>query len=94
VLEVRTAARDSAGEEGALRETISERVESMADRLGLTAEQRTKIRGVRESMAGKFQEQRAQRKALRGEEMKSLKGILTPAQAEQVKDLVEERTSD
>jgi Spy/CpxP family protein refolding chaperone len=94
VLEVRTAARDTAEDEGALRETIADRLESMADRLGLTPEQRTKIRGVRDSMAGKFKAQRERRSALRGEEMNSLKGILTPAQREQVKDLVDERKQD
>ncbi len=92
VVEVRTAARDTAEGEGALRETIAERLEAVADRLGLTPEQRTKIRSVRDSMAGKFKTQSDQRRTLRREEMRALEGILTPAQREQVKNLVDERT--
>jgi len=92
VVEVRTAARDAADGEAALRETISERLEAVADRLGLTAEQRTKIRGVADSMAEKFKAQRERRTALRAEEMKALSEILTPEQREKVKHLVEERT--
>jgi len=91
VIEVRTADRDTAEREGALRETIAERLEAMADKLGLTPEQRTKIRSVRDSMADKFKAQRDRRSTLRGEEMKAIEGVLTPAQREQVKNVVEER---
>ena len=54
VVEVRTAAQDSSNGETTLRETIAERIEPVAERLGLTAEQRTKVRDLKSSMAEKF----------------------------------------
>jgi Spy/CpxP family protein refolding chaperone len=103
VVEVRTALRpgpgvelprrDAAAEgEAALRETIAERIEAMADKLGLTAEQRTKIRGVNATLANKFKSQRDQRSALRAEEWKAFAEILTPEQREKAKDLVEDKS--
>ena len=62
----------------------------MADKLGLTAEQRTKIRGMNAAWADKFKSQRDQRRALRAEELKAFAEILTPEQREKVKDLVED----
>ena len=83
--------RDAAAEgEAALRETIAERIEAMADKLGLTAEQRTKIRGMNAALADKFKSQRDQRRALRAEEWKAFAEILTPEQREKVKDFVED----
>jgi Spy/CpxP family protein refolding chaperone len=76
----------------ALKETVSERVDSLADKLGLNGDQRTKIRGVREAFADKFASQREQRKGLRQEELQALRDILTPEQREKVKTLVEERS--
>ncbi|HTM55367.1 MAG TPA: hypothetical protein VL175_15150 [Pirellulales bacterium] len=91
VIEVRTAARDTAESEPAnLRETISDRLEAVADKLGLTADQRTKIKNVRSAMSEKFKEQRDRRKALRTEELKAIGEILTPEQREQVKNFVED----
>jgi len=91
VIEVRTAARDTAESEPAnLRETISDRLEAVADKLGLTADQRTKIKNVRSAMSEKFKEQRDRRKALRSEELKAIGEILTPEQREKVKNFVED----
>ena len=102
VVEVRTALRpgpgielprrDATEGEAALRETIAERIEAMADKLGLTAEQRTKIRGVNATLANKFKSQRDQRSALRAEEWKAFAEILTPEQREKAKDLVEDKS--
>jgi Spy/CpxP family protein refolding chaperone len=91
VIEVRTAARDSADGEATVRETIAERIEPVAEKLGLTAEQRTKIRDMKSSMAEKFKAQRDKRKALWAEEMKALQPILTPEQRDKVENLIEDR---
>ncbi|MCI0358513.1 MAG: Spy/CpxP family protein refolding chaperone [Planctomycetaceae bacterium] len=74
----------------ALRETISERLEAVADKLGLSADQRTQIRGVHASFAEKFKAQRDERKALREEELKALGAVLRPEQQDKVKDFVED----
>jgi Spy/CpxP family protein refolding chaperone len=93
VAEVSSADRDKADSEAAIRESIAERLEAVSDKLGLTAEQRTKIRDIHASLAGKFKSQREQRRALRGEELKALTEILTPEQLKQAKDFVEDRTT-
>jgi Spy/CpxP family protein refolding chaperone len=102
VVEVRTALRpgpgvdlprrDTAEDQAAVKETIAERVEAMADKLGLTAEQRTTIRGVNAALADKFKSQRDQRRGLRAEEWKAFAEILTPEQREKAKDLVEDKS--
>jgi Spy/CpxP family protein refolding chaperone len=74
-----------------LRETVADRLESAADRLGLTAEQREKIRQVHAGYAEKYRAQRDARRALRREEFQALGAALTPAQRDQIKDAVEER---
>jgi Spy/CpxP family protein refolding chaperone len=74
-----------------LRETIADRLHAAADELGLTAEQRAKIREVRAAFATKFQAQRAARRDLRQEELKELGAILTSEQRDQVKFFAEER---
>jgi Spy/CpxP family protein refolding chaperone len=76
----------------ALRETVAERLEAVGDKLKLSADQRTEIRGVGAAWADKFKEQREQRKALRREELQAIGAILTPEQREKAKDLVEDRT--
>ena len=74
-----------------LRETVADRLESAADELGLTAEQREKIRQAHAGYAEKYRAQRDARRALRREEFEALGAALTPAQRDQVKDAVEER---
>jgi Spy/CpxP family protein refolding chaperone len=74
-----------------LRETVSDRLHAAADKLGLTAEQRDKIREIHTGFAPKYQAQREARRELRRDEFKELGAILTPEQREQVKDAVEER---
>ena len=74
-----------------LRETVADRLQSAADELGLTAEQREKIRQIHAGYAEKYRAQRDARRALRREELEALGAVLTPAQRDQVKDAVEER---
>jgi Spy/CpxP family protein refolding chaperone len=74
-----------------LRETMADRLNAAAEELGLTAEQRDKLRDIRTSFAAKYQAQRAARSELRREEFRELGAILTPEQRDQVKDAVEER---
>ena len=74
-----------------LRETVADRLQSAADELGLTAEQREKIRQIHAGYAEKYRAQRDARRALRREDLKALGAVLTPAQRDQVKDAVEER---
>ena len=74
-----------------LRETVADRLQSAADELGLTAEQREKIRQIHAGYAEEYRAQRDARRALRREELEALGAVLTPAQRDQVKDAVEER---
>jgi Spy/CpxP family protein refolding chaperone len=74
-----------------LRETIAGRLNAAADRLGLTSDQRDKIRDIHARFAEKYQAQRDARQELRQQEFKSLGAILTPEQREQIRDFVEDR---
>jgi Spy/CpxP family protein refolding chaperone len=74
-----------------LRETLADRLNAAAEELGLTADQRARIREIRADLAAKYQAQRAARRELRQEELKDLGAILTPEQRDQVKAFVEER---
>jgi Spy/CpxP family protein refolding chaperone len=74
-----------------LRETVLDRLHTTADELGLTAEQRDKIREIHTGFAAKYQAQRAARRELRQDEFEELGEILTPAQRDQVKEAVAER---
>ena len=89
-----SSARDAAESAKALKETVSERCEAMADKLGLTAEQRNEIRGVQAAFSEKYKAQRDQRKTLRKEELTALGAILTPEQREKVKDYIEDHVAE
>ena len=73
-----------------LRETVSERLEAVADKLGLTDEQKTKIREAHTAFAEKYQTFRAQRQELLKSELDALGQVLTPDQREIAKGLVED----
>jgi Spy/CpxP family protein refolding chaperone len=73
-----------------LRETVSERLQIVADQLGLTPEQRTKIRDAHTAFTEKFQALRTQRRDLLQSELEAIRDVLTPEQREKVKDLVED----
>jgi Spy/CpxP family protein refolding chaperone len=74
-----------------LRETVAERLRGVADRLGLTDEQRGKIREIHASFAEKYEAQKTARRDLRREELKAMGEVLTPEQREKVKDYIEDR---
>jgi Spy/CpxP family protein refolding chaperone len=76
---------------GQLRETIADRLRALADRLGLTEEQRNKIREAHAAFAEKYEAQRTQRRELRREELKALGAALRPEQMEKVKSYIEDR---
>jgi Spy/CpxP family protein refolding chaperone len=90
IVRASSTGRDAAEAAQALRETVKERLEAIADKLGLTDDQRAKIRDAHAAFAEKFQAQREQRKALRQEELKALGAILTNEQREKVKNFVED----
>ncbi len=73
-----------------LRETVSERLQTVADKLGLTPEQRTKIREAHAAFADKFQALRTQRRELLQSELEAIRDVLTPEQRDQVKGFVED----
>jgi len=89
-VEISVKGEDAAEIAKALRETVKERLEAVADKLELTDEQRAKIGETHAAFADKFEAQREQRKALRQEELKALDDILTPEQREKVKSFVED----
>jgi Spy/CpxP family protein refolding chaperone len=62
----------------------------VADTLGLTPEQRTKIREAQTAFAGKFQALRTQRRELLQSEFEAIRDVLTPEQRDQVKECVED----
>jgi Spy/CpxP family protein refolding chaperone len=68
-----------------LKETIAERLEAAADKLGLTQEQRDKIKAAYSGFAATYAAQREQREALRKEELKAMGEVLTPEQREKAK---------
>jgi Spy/CpxP family protein refolding chaperone len=68
-----------------LKETIAERLEATADRLGLSEDQRAKIKAACATFAANYTSQREQRQALRKEEFKAMGEILTPEQREKAK---------
>jgi Spy/CpxP family protein refolding chaperone len=76
-----------------LRETVSDRLQTAAEDMGLTAEQRDKIREIHAGFAAKYEAQRDARRQLRQDEFKELSALLTPEQREKVKDAVTERTA-
>ena len=77
----------------AMRETVSERLQAVAEKLGLTDEQRTKIREAHTAYAEKYQTCRAQRRELLQSELKALGEVLTPEQREVAKGYVEDLKS-
>ncbi|WP_406697122.1 hypothetical protein V5E97_39670 [Singulisphaera sp. Ch08] len=74
-----------------LRESMAERLETVGDKLELTADQRSKIRDIHDNFVAKYKDQRTQRKALRQAELDVLNPILTSAQRAKVEDFDEDR---
>ena len=71
-----------------LRETVSDRLQAVADKLGLTDEQTRKIREAHAAYADKYQALRAQRLDLLQSELQALGQVLTPEQREIAKGFV------
>jgi Spy/CpxP family protein refolding chaperone len=71
-----------------LRETIADRLEGVADKLGLSNEQKEKIRSTHEGYIPKYREQRDERRQLRQKELDALSDLLTADQKEKVKDFI------
>jgi Spy/CpxP family protein refolding chaperone len=69
-----------------LKETIAERLEATAEKLGLTEDQRAKIKAALSGFAASYTDQREQRETLRKEELKAMGEILTPEQREAAKN--------
>jgi Spy/CpxP family protein refolding chaperone len=68
------------------KETIAERLEGAAVKLGLTQGQRDKIRAIDPGLAAKCTAQREQRDEFRMEELQAMGDILTPQQRKRVKN--------
>jgi Spy/CpxP family protein refolding chaperone len=68
-----------------LKETIAERLEATAEKLGLNDDQRAKIKAAFSGFAASYTAQREQRETLRKEELKAMGEILTPEQRERAK---------
>jgi Spy/CpxP family protein refolding chaperone len=94
IIEASASGRDWAEAAKALKETISERLEAVADKLNLSADQRNEIRGIRDTFSDKFKSQRDQRKALRQQELQALQTILSADQREKVKEFVEDHAEE
>ena len=73
-----------------LRETVAERLQAVADKLGLTTEQRTKIREAHAAFSDKCEALRARRRELLQSELEAIRDVLTPEQREMVKGFVED----
>jgi Spy/CpxP family protein refolding chaperone len=76
-----------------LKETISERLEAVSDKLNLSEEQRKEIKEKTAAFATKYAAQRSERQTLRKEELAAVASILTPEQREMVKDFVADQVS-
>ena len=74
-----------------LVQSVGEKLQAAADKLGLTAEQRTKIREIDAGQAEQRTALRAERRNLLQEELKSLAAILTPEQREKIKEYAEDK---
>ena len=71
-----------------LRETIAERLEGVAEKLGITADQKEKIRNLHAGFIPKYRDQRDKRRELRQKEYDALAALLTADQREKVKDMI------
>ncbi|MCO6045033.1 hypothetical protein NG895_14075 [Aeoliella sp. ICT_H6.2] len=77
-----------------LLETVSDRVEAVADQLNLTDEQRQQIREQAKEFVNKYRQQRQQREELRKEEFEAIRAILTPQQREKVENMISEQNGN
>ncbi len=69
-----------------LKESIADRLQAAAEKLGLSQEQRDKIKATYATFAANYTTQREQREALRKEELNAMGTVLTPEQREKAKN--------
>src|SRR5262249_49180722 len=74
-----------------LKQSVSEKLQAAADKLGLTPEQRDKIKEVHRSFEARRQALRDERRALHQSDAAAINAILTPEQREKVQALTEDR---
>ena len=74
-----------------IMQSVGEKLQAAADKLELTADQRSKIREINASRAEQCKALRTERRELLQEELKAIGTILTPEQREKVKELAEDR---
>jgi len=74
-----------------MMQAVSEKLEEAADKLGLSAEQRTQIRDIHAKHVDQFKALRTERQELLQAELKALDAILTPEQRDKVKEFAEDR---
>jgi Spy/CpxP family protein refolding chaperone len=74
-----------------MRETLAQKLQTAADKLDLTPEQRTKIRERLASSADKYRDQRRARHELVQTEFKEIANVLTPEQREEARRHIEHR---
>ena len=73
-----------------MRETVSQRLEAVADKLGLSDEQKTKIREAHTAYAERCEKCRTERRELLDSELKAMGEALTPEQREIAKEYVQD----
>jgi Spy/CpxP family protein refolding chaperone len=75
----------------AAAKSVADRLDAVADKLALNADQRRQIEKNHSQYAAKYLELRSGRRELLHEEMKAISAILTPEQREMAKDFCEDR---
>jgi Spy/CpxP family protein refolding chaperone len=75
----------------AAAKSVADRLDAVADKLGLSADQRRQIEKTHSQFAAKYRELRSNRRELLQDELKAIGAILTPEQREMVKDFCEDR---
>src|SRR6516225_11384632 len=74
-----------------LLQTVAEKFQEAADKLGLNDDQRAKIREIHAKHVEEYKTLRTERRELLEAEMKALGDILTPEQREKAKEFVKDR---
>ena len=74
-----------------MAQSVAERLRTAADKLGLTQEQRSKIREIHAPLVDKYRALADERRALLHAELKAISKELTSDQRERVQDLCEDR---
>ena len=74
-----------------MRETLLQKLQAAAEKLGLTPEQQTKIRERVAASADKYRGQRQARRDLVEAEFKAIAEVLTPEQREQARNAITQR---